>query len=108
MSDFETVAKVGDIPTGEGRAYAVNGTMVAIFNTDGEYSAINDTCPHAGASLATGNVEENTVYCPWHAWRFCIQKGTWLDNPTGPINVATYSIRVQNGEIQVQVPSETA
>ena len=51
MSEFQKVARVGDIPEGEGRAFPVDGTMVAVFNTGGEYTAINDTCPHMGASL---------------------------------------------------------
>ena len=45
MADFQTVAHLGDIPEGKGRAFCVNGKMVAVFLTNGEYSAINDLCP---------------------------------------------------------------
>ncbi|MGE3315811.1 MAG: Rieske (2Fe-2S) protein, partial [Planctomycetaceae bacterium] len=81
MTDYQTVAKVGEIPEGQGRAFAVDGTMVAVFLVNGEYSAINDICPHMGASLAAGYIDGNCVMCPWHAWRFSIKDGTWLDNP---------------------------
>ena len=104
MSDFQTVAKVGDIPIGEARAYQVDGKMVAVFNVDGEYSAINDLCPHMGASLASGYVEKETVTCPWHAWRFCIKDGTWMDNPNAKVKTDCYAIRVEGNEIQVDVP----
>ena len=40
MVEFRTVAKVGDIPEGQGVAYEVNGRMVAIFNDGGQYQAI--------------------------------------------------------------------
>lgn len=103
MTEFQTVARVGEIPVGEGRAFPVNGVMVAVFNTDGEYSAINDTCPHMGASLASGHVENAAVMCPWHAWSFCVKEGTWLDNPK--IKVDCYQVRVEDDEIQVSVPS---
>ncbi len=105
MSDFETVANVGDIPEGEGRSYAVNGRMVGIFNIDGEYSAINDTCPHMGASLASGHVEGSAVTCPWHAWRFCVKEGTWLDNPNAKVKTDKYEVRLEGTHIQVKVPA---
>ena len=81
MSDFTTVAKIGDIPEGQGRSYAVGDWMVAVFNIAGHYQAINDLCPHMGASLAGGYFQEVLVTCPWHAWRFKTCDGTWCDNP---------------------------
>jgi nitrite reductase (NADH) small subunit/3-phenylpropionate/trans-cinnamate dioxygenase ferredoxin subunit len=104
MGAYHTVAKVGEIPAGEGRSFPVDGTMVAVFNIDGEYTAINDTCPHMGASLAAGYVEGTAVTCPWHAWRFCVKDGRWLDNPRSKIANACYSVRVERGEIQVALP----
>jgi nitrite reductase (NADH) small subunit/3-phenylpropionate/trans-cinnamate dioxygenase ferredoxin subunit len=101
-ADFVTVAKVGEIPVGEGQAFAVNGRMVAVFNEDGKYSAIDDFCPHMGASLAGGYLEKGTVTCPWHAWRFCIHDGKWLDNPK--VGVDAFEVRVVGDEIQVKAP----
>ena len=64
MPEFKTVARVGDIPEGEGRAYEVGGRMVAVFLVNGEYSAILDACPHMGASLASGYVESGGGLLP--------------------------------------------
>lgn len=102
--DFQTVAKVGDIPDGEGRAYPVNGRMAAVFRVGDEYFAINDTCPHMGASLAGGYVEGHAVLCPWHAWKFCVRDGTWLDNPKASFKSDSFPVRVAQGMIQVHVP----
>ena len=104
MSDFVTVAQVGDIPDGEGRAFKVGGKFVAVFCVDGGYSAIDDSCPHMGASLATGYVENCNVTCPWHAWRFSITEGTWLDSPKSSLRQQTYEVRVTGSEIQVRNP----
>ncbi|MFQ5732334.1 MAG: Rieske (2Fe-2S) protein [Planctomycetaceae bacterium] len=104
MPDFLAVARIGDIPEGEGRSFPVNGRMIAVFHSEGKYSAIGDTCPHMGASLATGYVENNAVTCPWHAWRFCIQEGTWLDNPNPKVSVDCFPVRVQGDDILVEVP----
>jgi len=99
---FTTVAKVGDIPEGEGVAYPVNGRMVAVFNDQGEYQAIDDFCPHMGASLAGGHVEKGVVACPWHAWRFSVCDGAWCDNPQ--VKIDSFKCRVVDEEIQVAVP----
>ena len=104
MAEFQAVAKTGDILEGEGRAFAVAGRMVAVFLKDGTYHAIDDSCPHMGASLATGWVDDNQVTCPWHAWRFCITDGSWLDNPDSEIKTDCYEVRVFEEEIQVLVP----
>ena len=101
MSEFTTVAKVGDIPDREGRAYAVKGRMVAVFHENGAYQAIDDFCPHMGVSLADGYVEDGVVSCPWHAWRFKTCNGAWCDNPR--ISVDSFAVRVLGDEIQVRV-----
>ncbi len=104
MSEFIAVAKVGDIPEGEGRAFPVNGQMVGLFLVDGEYLAINDFCPHMGASLSAGYVEDGAVSCPWHAWRFCLKDGSWLDNPKSKLKTDSYEVQIQGDEILVKVP----
>jgi nitrite reductase (NADH) small subunit/3-phenylpropionate/trans-cinnamate dioxygenase ferredoxin subunit len=106
MRDFTTVAQVGDIPDGQGRAFAVHEWMVAVFHIDGQYFAINDFCPHMGASLASGYVENGIVACPWHAWRFKVSDGTWCDNPR--IKTESFEVRVVGNEIQVRVPERPA
>lgn len=99
---FVTVAQVGEIPDGEGRAFAVGKRMVAVFCSDGEYFAIDDFCPHQGASLAGGYVDKQqcAVACPWHHWRFSVSDGSWLDNPK--ISVEKFNVRVMGTNIQVQ------
>ena len=106
MHDFQTVAKVGDIPDGQGRCFPVNGTMVGVFFHHGQYLAVNDFCPHMGASLSDGHVEDGTVICPWHAWRFRLSDGAWMDNSRSGICTATYQVKVENGEILVNVPDQ--
>lgn len=102
MSDFITVARVGAVPEGEGRAFTVDGRIVAVFRQDEEYFAINDLCPHMGASLCSGHFEDGAVTCPWHAWRFSVEDGTWLDNPK--VKTDSYPVRIDGENIQVQLP----
>lgn len=100
MSEFITVAKIGAIPDGEGATFTVGDRLVALFHREGRYFAIDDLCPHMGASLGAGVVDEDlTVACPWHAWRFRVTDGAWCDNPR--IKVEAFAVRVVDDEIQV-------
>ncbi len=105
MSEYETVGKVDDFAEGVGRAFAVGGRMVAIFRRGDEFLAIDDFCPHMGASLAEGHLDGETVTCPWHAWRFCVRDGTWEDNPR--VKIDAFRVRVQGDEVQVLVEQPT-
>lgn len=99
QTQFVTVAKVGEIAPGSGGTFNVGERLVAVFNSDGEYLAIDDLCPHMGASLGAGGVEDGVVACPWHAWRFRVSDGTWCDNPR--IKIDSFDVRIQGDEIQV-------
>ena len=102
--DFKTIAKVGSIPEGEGKAFPFAGKMIAVFNDGGTYRAIDDFCPHMGASLAEGHLEDGKVACPWHSWCFDVTTGKWCDNPT--LSVAAYEIQVDGDEIQIKIPED--
>ena len=100
MSDFESVGTVSDFEEGVGKAVPVDGRMVAVFRKEGRWYAIDDLCPHMGASLAEGYLEDHTVSCPWHAWRFCIKDGTWEDNPR--VKVDTFEVKIDGEEVLVR------
>ena len=102
MPEFVTVTRVGAIPQGRGETFTVNGRLVAVFRAGDEYFAIDDLCPHMGASLGAGAVCDGIVTCPWHAWRFRVSDGTWCDNPK--LKIDRFEVRVSGDEIQVQVP----
>ena len=100
--DYVTVARVGEIPEGEGRAFDVGQVPVAVFNCGGRFFAVGDVCSHAQALLHEGSLDavRLTVECPLHGSEFDLRNGEVLTPPaTDP--VATYVVRVQEGEIQV-------
>jgi nitrite reductase (NADH) small subunit/3-phenylpropionate/trans-cinnamate dioxygenase ferredoxin subunit len=101
MSEFRTVAKVGEVAEGEGKTVEVNGKLIALFLDRGQYFAIDDVCPHMGASLSGGYLDNGTVTCPWHAWRFRLSDGAWADYTK--LKIGCYPVRVEGEAIQVQV-----
>lgn len=106
MPRIVPVARVGEIADGEARVVGWPGKTVAVFRDGDTYFAIDDMCPHMGASLAGGFVEAGMVTCPWHYWRFRLADGAWADNPR--IKVGSYPVHVADGEIRVELPDPPA
>ena len=101
MAEFHTVCQAAEVAEGEGRTVSVGKKLIAVFRENGQYFAIDDVCPHMGASLSGGFVDRGIVTCPWHAWRFRLNDGAWADNPR--IKIGCYPVRVVGDEIQVEV-----
>jgi nitrite reductase (NADH) small subunit/3-phenylpropionate/trans-cinnamate dioxygenase ferredoxin subunit len=97
-----TVGKTGDIPVGGVACVTIGKKEVAIFNVNGQFFAIDDTCPHMGASLSSGFVEDGCVTCPWHAWRFRLTDGAWADSPR--VKIGSYPVHIVGDEIQLETP----
>ena len=106
MSEFHTVCKLQDLREGEGKTVVVGNRCVALFLVEGLPHAIDDACPHMGASLAGGYVEGGVVTCPWHGWRFRATDGTWADNPR--VKIPCHPTRVVGDDVQVQLASPIA
>lgn len=104
MNQFATVAKVGEIPEGRGKTFLVGDREIAVFHVGGRYYALDDYCPHMGASLGVGDVRDGAVICDRHLWAFNLSDGSCLDVPA--LRAETFEVRVEGDEIQVRVPSE--
>jgi 3-phenylpropionate/trans-cinnamate dioxygenase ferredoxin component len=75
----------------------VNGESAVVFNVAGEYYALDDYCPHAGAPLSEGTLEEKTIICPWHGSCFDVTTGAVLCGPARE-GVKTFTVHI-DGEI---------
>ena len=64
MSVTTTIASVYEITEGKGKAFNLGEKRIAIFNVAGKFHAIDDECPHAGASLSEGHLEGGNIGCP--------------------------------------------
>jgi len=106
MPSYRRVASLDDIPPGHGKGFAVGDREVAVFNVDGVLYAIDGTCPHQGGPLAEGWFEDGVVTCPWHAFDFDSGTGACLIDDA--LRVATYPVRIEAGEILVDLPETGA
>ena len=60
------------------------GERLVLFRTeDGGYGLIDRHCPHRGADLCYGRLEDGGLRCPFHGWLFD-EKGACLEQPAEP------------------------
>jgi nitrite reductase/ring-hydroxylating ferredoxin subunit len=76
-----TTIPTNQIPPGEIRAIEVDGTVLAVANVDGNFYAMDGTCPHAGGPLGEGFLKGCVVTCPWHGWQFDVTNGECTFSP---------------------------
>jgi nitrite reductase/ring-hydroxylating ferredoxin subunit len=69
------IGSIEEFPEGRGRAVDYQDTRVAVFRRGDGWFALQDSCPHMGASLAEGSLEGWTVVCHWHDKRFDLKTG---------------------------------
>ena len=99
MSEYRPICPATDLPPGRGRLVHLDGKEIALFNTNGEFRAMEDNCLHAGGPLHEGEVSGTIVTCPWHQWRFDLRDGSCNLNPK--VNLKTYPVRVRDGVIEI-------
>jgi 3-phenylpropionate/trans-cinnamate dioxygenase ferredoxin subunit len=107
MSDWVDVAKVEEFHPGSARLVDMDDTMVAVFNLNGEFYAIEDICTHDGSPfLGCGLepqdlIEGDAIVCPRHGARFSIRTGEALSAPAYE-PVTKFPTRVAAGMVQVR------
>jgi 3-phenylpropionate/trans-cinnamate dioxygenase ferredoxin subunit len=69
------VARIEDLRPGERKLVFVDGRSMVVFNIDGELHAIDNECPHQGASIASGKLEGRYLRCPAHGLRIDLVEG---------------------------------
>lgn len=107
------VGTVDEIPPGARKIVDIASRSVGVFNVNGSFYAIRNSCPHAGGPLCEGPVsglvtsdapgeyhyakQGEIVRCPWHGWEFSILTGqSWFD--PARTRVAVYAASVESSE----------
>jgi nitrite reductase/ring-hydroxylating ferredoxin subunit len=102
MPAFVKVARSGEIPPGRGKMVEADGKKIGVFNVDGVFYAIDDTCTHRGGPLSEGDLAGQEVTCPWHHAIFDVTTGEVL-GPPAPAGVSRYNTRVEGGDLEVEI-----
>ena len=99
MVTFVRVAKVSDIPPGQGRVVVVQGRPIALFNLDGSLYALSNVCLHRGGPIGEGELDGTVVTCPLHGWEYDVRTGSNTINPAA--RLPTFPVRIEGDDVLV-------
>jgi nitrite reductase (NADH) small subunit len=103
---YQKLARVEELPEGALLEIVYSNELFALCNVAGEVRAISGVCPHHGGPLGQGALEGSLVTCPWHAWQFDSGTGACVFNDA--LRVPTYPVRIEAGNILVDLPEKHA
>ncbi len=102
MSKYVQVAQASEVEPNRGKLVDVQGKKIALFNVDGKFHAIDNSCTHRGGPLSEGEIEGDEVTCPWHGAKFKLNSGEVL-RPPAPQGVNSYKVRVNGPDIELEL-----
>ena len=104
------VGRVSEFPPGGRKIVELEGRSIGVFNVNGSFYALRNSCPHQAAPLCRGSVKGMTIApepgvyeyvregeilrCPWHGWEFDLTNGRSIFNPH-KVRVRTYQVTVE-------------
>lgn len=103
MPDWKHLIEATDCPAGTAQEVLVDGRVLAVFNVEGTYYALDGICPHQGGPLGKGQLNGCVVTCPWHGWQFNVATGQQQINDR--IVHTTYPLRHDGDDIYIQFPA---
>ncbi len=102
MPKTVTVGEVSELGSGEAKTVEVEGVSLALFNVDGTYFAIANTCTHVGGPLGEGALIGKEVTCPLHGAQFDVTSGKVLGGPARS-DVKSFPVRLEGDDVMVEV-----
>ena len=96
------VASLDEVPLTEGLALTVAGKELALFRDGDSLRCLEDSCPHRGAALSEGQVQDGEVVCPWHGWRYGLADGECSTLP-GSAAAQCFEVKLEGQEVWLRV-----
>ena len=72
---WHKVAELDELPEGRVKTVTAETKSMALTHINGQYTAMDNRCPHQGGPLGEGSIERGVdgacwLRCPWHGWDF--------------------------------------
>ncbi len=94
-----------ECPPGEARECVAEDRIVAVFNVDGQFFALDGICPHQGGPLGQGRLTGCIVTCPWHGWQFDATTGQHQTSKS--LQHPRFAVKVEGGEVFADLESDS-
>ncbi len=97
-----TVARADEIPEGERKLVSIENISIGIFQVNGNFYAVRNSCLHRGGPVCAGPLIGAVLECPWHGFQYNVMNGELIVDPRSKLE--TYAVHLENGEIQIEMP----
>ena len=101
MPEYIKVAQSASVRKKSGLAVSIGNHKIALFRNQDKVYAFRDRCPHQGAPLSDGYVQDGCIVCIYHGWRFNLEDGSFSNNKT--LKLKHFPIREEDGQIYVMI-----
>ncbi len=101
---WHRVLAADELPEGRVTTVAAGHKSVALVHYDGQFSALDNHCPHQGGPLGEGSIENGLLRCPWHGFDYCPLDGK---SPGFDDEAITYPLEIRDGEVFIGVQEDT-
>ena len=95
---FVKVGNLGDFPEGKLKKVQVAGEDVVVANVSGKIYAMSSTCTHRGGPLDEGELDGNTIICPWHGGQFNVTTGKVVGPPPKKDEIL-FDVQIQGSDV---------
>lgn len=101
MATWTRLTRASDCPPGTAMELIAGDKVIALFNVEGAFYALDGVCPHQGGPLGQGLLDGCVVTCPWHGWQFDVPSGR--HQTSAQIIQPRYDVRVEGDWILVDL-----
>ena len=106
---YEKVAQTIELKNGEKKKISLEGKEILLANIQDTFYAVDNKCPHMGASLFEGKLEGTDIICPRHGSVFDVRTGKV--NKKGKIffidvkvkDLKIYPVKVEGEDILIEI-----
>jgi 3-phenylpropionate/trans-cinnamate dioxygenase ferredoxin subunit len=106
MSALIPLVELSALPQGSGRRVRAAGLDLAVFRIGDAVHAIDDSCPHAGASLCGGRLQGRKIHCRAHGLGFDLMEDDPQSAPSLPIR--RYPLSIMDGVVMLDLQAVTS
>src|SRR4051794_706779 len=94
LNEWHVVARSEEIPAGKPFAARLLDEDVVVWRIGDQLMAWQDLCIHRGTKLSLGQIENDTLTCPYHGWVYNTE-GKCIKIPAHPEQIPPIRARVK-------------
>ncbi|MGI0032174.1 MAG: Rieske (2Fe-2S) protein [Nitrososphaeraceae archaeon] len=107
------VCKSEEVPDNSIKVISIQGSNILVCRSNNQLFALNNSCPHRGASLSKGEIKGTKIICYMHDFEYDLISGKLLHIPSKwndqnpnwkkSDNLLLFQISEKNGQIYIQL-----